>query len=313
MGRTVIQIVNSPITSPRIVFWGMDGDFSRQVLENFLEEGPQPAVIVLPDFQEKRITDPIVLVAPETPILSLPLKNPYLHNSIFKIAWEHHIPVYNIRDLNSHRSLQILKAYAPALAIVACFPKRIPRTMLDLPDAGFLNLHPSLLPSLRGPFRLFWTFRLNMQPGLTVHFINENLDSGDIVLQKSIEFADGVSSVDAETILAKHGAALLAEACHRYAIGKLTRTPQQGEISTYSRPMSVDFSIPTSWTARHAFNFIRGTADWGQPFLIYGPDIEIKVRSAVTYDPESAIDSSLIRSGADVWVRFADGVLHARK
>ncbi len=313
MGRTVIQIVTKPTTRSKLLFWGMNSDFSRQVLENLIAEGEQPAAIVLPVVQEERDIHPIYRIVPQTPKFSLPLKNPFLHNSIFKLAWEHQIPLYKIRDLTAKQTIQMLAEYDPTVAIVACFPKRIPRKVLNLPDAGFLNLHPSLLPQLRGPYPLFWTFRLGVRPGVSVHFMDEDLDTGDIVRQKPLEFPDGISAVDADSIIAKHGASLLVEACRQVAKGDLVRAPQEGEGSTYSRPGPGDFSIPTSWTARRAFNFIRGTADWNHPYLIHGPEFSMHVRSALTYIPGSTHDPALRRNGADVLIPFKDGILHARQ
>lgn len=312
MGCTVIQIVNKPTTRSQLLFWGMNSDFSRQVLENLIAEGKLPVAIVLPDFQEERGVQPIYQVVPQTPKFAIPLKNPYLHNSIFRIAWEHQIPLYKVRDLTSQLTLQMLGKYDPTVGIVACFPKRIPRVILNLPDAGFLNLHPSLLPYLRGPYPLFWTFRLGVRPGVSVHFMDEGLDTGDIVQQKPLEFPDGISAADADSIIAKHGASLLIEACRQVAKGDLIRAPQEGEGSTYSRPGSADFSIPTSWTARRAFNFIRGTANWNHPYLIQGTEFNIHVKSALSFVPGSTHDPALRRDGADVLIRFMNGVLRAR-
>ena len=313
MGCIVIQIANRQKATTRVLFWGMDGDFSRQVLENLIEEGVRPIGIVLPDFQEKGNPDPIVQVVPESPISPLPLKNPFMHNSIFQAAWEHQVPLFKIRNLTAPRTLQLLGETQPTVAVVACFPKRIPQIMLDLPSAGFLNLHPSLLPSLRGPYPMFWTFRLDIQPGITVHFMDVGLDTGEIVLQNTIEFPDGISGAEADATMARQGASLLVKACRQLANGTMVRTPQQGVSSNYPRPIPENFSIPSSWTARRAFNFICGTAEWDQSFLIHGPDFNIRVRSAVAYNPEITLAQSLQRDGADAWIRFANGTLHARQ
>jgi methionyl-tRNA formyltransferase len=184
---------------------------------------------------------------------------------------------------------------------------------LNLPPNGFLNLHPSLLPLLRGPYPLFWTFHLGIQAGITLHFMDEGLDTGDIVAQKTIEFPDGINGAQADLLMAKAGTSLLVTACRQLEKGSLNKIPQQGESSTYPKPLEEDFSIPTSWSARRAFNFIRGTEEWGRCYPIKGVDFDFKVRTAVSYDPKSTLPRPFQKNGADMWISFTPGTLHARQ
>src|SRR5204862_1767507 len=94
---------------------------------------------------------------------------------------------------------------------VACFSQRIPRIILDLPRLGCLNVHPSLLPANRGPVPLFWTFREgHQQTGVTIHLMNEGMDTGDILAQEPIEVPSGISYAQLELQCATLGGKLLA-------------------------------------------------------------------------------------------------------
>jgi methionyl-tRNA formyltransferase len=199
------------------------------------------------------------------------------------------------------------------LAIVACFPRLIPEHILAVPPHGFLNLHPSLLPELRGPFPLFWTFRLGQQhTGVTVHHMDAGLDSGDIALQQELFLPDGISGPQADALLAAHGGSLLLDACRRLAAGTLPRIPQHSGGSTYSRPTAEDFQIPTSWSARRAYNFICGTAEWGTPYRITGQGIDLTLREAISFNASASQQQPFQQDGRDCSIQFTPGVLHAR-
>ena len=296
-----------------VQFWGMPGQFSVRVLQGMLDAGTNVVAIVTPASGNVGGADPYVYLESQPHRSLLPLSNPYFHPNIIHIGWERNIPVVEVRNLASSKTMQILADHHADVAVVACFPWRIPPQILSLPTAGFLNLHTSLLPELRGPYPLFWTFRLGITAGLTVHYMDHELDTGDIVLQKEIGFPDGIFGYEADILMAQHGAAMLALTCRNLATGTLSRSPQSGKGSYYPRPGREDFRIPTTWPARRAFNFICGTAEWGHPFQIVGHDIDLIVRSAISFEPETIMQQTFLRNGSDYQIQFSPGLLHARR
>jgi hypothetical protein len=70
--------------------------------------------------------------------------------------------------------------------------------------------------------------------------------------------------------------------------------------------------VPTTWSARRAFNFMRGTAEWNTPFRIKGPDLDISVRQALSFTTDTRQEKALLQDGRDRWIQFSPGVLHAR-
>ena len=310
MGRKVIQMIKNKNNNPRFLIWGMDGDFTNYVLTGLMLEDLPPTAVIISDLQKKHASESITLIKPEPSFSSLPIVNPFIEKNIYQTAWENDVPLFKIHDLASETTHQTLKDLRPSIAIVACFPKRIPKEVLKLPPNGFLNLHPSLLPSLRGPYPLFWTFRLGTMPGISLHVMDEGLDTGNLVFQKNVAFSDGISGSQADYLMAKEGVNLLTKTIKMLETGSLVSNPQHGTSSTYSRPTSKDFSIPTSWAAQRAFNFIRGTGEWGQKYVIEGPDFTFRVRTAVSYNQDFTLKQSYQQKGADIWINFSPGLLH---
>lgn len=308
----VIQTNGSHTKPIRVLYWGMDNDFSRQVLDGLIEQEIYPAAVIIPGFNGRRSTDSISQAKPQKLTGSLPIKNPYLNKRIYHIAWDHDIPIFTLHEFKSQNVLRILTELEPTVSFVACFPKQIPTNILNLPLQGFLNLHPSLLPSLRGPYPLFWTFRLGCQPGITLHFMDEGLDTGSIVFQKTVEFADGINGSEADRIMAQAGVCLLDDAYAQLINGSLPSYPQVGSESTYPRPAASDFFITTTWTGKRAFNFMRGTAEWNHPYLIQGPDFQFKIHTADSYTPYGKLNSQFMKNGSQIQIQFSPGILHAR-
>ncbi len=313
MGLKVLQMANHRQPALRLLFWGMMGEFSYLVLQGLLEAGVRPTAVVIPASVTSLERAAILRLDPDPPRSLLPMAVPFLQHSITHLAWQHQIAVYELRRPSDPETAAQLAALEVDVALVACFPWRIPPTLLSLPRHGFLNLHPSLLPDLRGPFPLFWAFRLGMRStGVTVHHMDSGMDTGPIALQQALALPDGISGPEADQLSAVCGSSLLVRGIDLLQGGELPRIAQTNGGSSYSRPKREDFQIPTSWPARRAYNFIRGTAEWNTPFQIIGPQIDIKVRQAVSFEADVSQEQPFIQDGSEIQVQFSPGVLHAR-
>lgn len=296
----------------RILFWGMLGNFSRLALRQLLAAGFDVAGIIVAALRSADLSFRRVYAPP--PVSTLPVLTPYANQNILHLGWERNIPTYEIGSLSAPETRQMLARTEPSVACVACFPRRLPPDVLSIPSAGFLNLHPSLLPAFRGPTPLFWTFRAGvLETGVTVHFMDEGLDTGDIALQAPVILPEGLTGPEAEQILAEEGGKLLAEACRQLAAGNLPRHPQPATAAHDPFPEAEDFHIPLTWSARRAFIFMRGTAEWGRPYVFDGELRVATARRAVDYTSAGKIAAPVVRDGNDLWIQFSPGVLHARR
>lgn len=292
----------------RVLFWGMGGTFSRIVLTCLLKAKVQICGVVVSTNNKK--APPIAVLKPATIVSELPLVTPYLHHHIVPIAWEHHIPVFEVAHLDQAETRHQLAATKPDVACVACFPKRIPTSLLTVPPYGFLNVHPSLLPAYRGPVPLFWMLRQGeTQTGVTVCFMDEGLDTGDIVGQTAVSLADGLSGIAIDSLLAQHGAMLLSQLLQQLPTGTLKRQPQGAGGHYNPLPQWNDFHLTTDWSAQRAFNFMRGTAEWGQSYII---DEQIVARTAVTYQAEGIVTGRIQQNNHHIWLQFTPGILQVQ-
>jgi methionyl-tRNA formyltransferase len=92
----------------------------------------------------------------------------------------------------SPRSLEpLLRACEPDLGLCAGFPWRVPQEAIDVPRHGIVNSHPTLLPKGRGPFPWAWAVRLGeTELGITFHYMDATFDTGNVLAQKPIPFAE---------------------------------------------------------------------------------------------------------------------------
>jgi methionyl-tRNA formyltransferase len=175
-------------------------------------------------------------------------------------------------------------------------------------------VHPSLLPDNRGPDPLFWTFqRGDQQTGVTVHLMDQGLDSGPIVLQERVPVPDGVSESELERHLAQRGGVLLISAVQGLAGGSLKPMPQDGARRTrYSWPRPEDFVVTPARSARWAYNFIRGVGARAEPIRIVAADQVFTVAAALGFDAQGALGCPWRLVDNELWLQCSPGVLHAR-
>lgn len=292
----------------------MQVDFSRVALQGLLDAGVNLCALWLPAKADTAASTPLLQTPPPRLANVLPVLTPHRQRTILHLAWEHGVPAYAIGRLNTPDVQSHLQALDVDVACVACFPQRIPPALLAIPRRGFLNLHPSLLPALRGPAPLFWTFRQGLlDTGVTIHKMDRGLDTGAIALQRPLQLTEGISGPEANHLLAAAGGRLLVRAMEHLAKGTLHFHPQPlANASTFSWPQADDFRIPTQWPARRAFIFMRGTAHWEQPYWVHSPDDAVSIREAVAYDACAKQSVPFQRNGRDVTIQFTPGVLHAR-
>jgi methionyl-tRNA formyltransferase len=280
----------------RIALLARDAEFSREVLAGLLDTRTDPAALLVP-----RSVPGLPLPRRVAPAgTALPLAE---RPSLLAQAATRDIPVYEI-DVAAEECLRLLERLGLDAACVACFPWRIPASWLKTPRLGFLNAHPSLLPSYRGPAPLFWQLRAGeTATGVTVHLMDERLDAGPIAAQQHVPFPDGASEPELEALLGRSAAACLAAAL---APDRIDGRPQDETGASYQTwPGPDDLVLDRGWTARRAFNFVRGAAGYG-PFLVETDNRAFAVREAIAWSERAS-------AGPDeLCVRFADAYVSFR-
>jgi len=297
----------------RILFFGLPAGVSAVVLRGLLADGRAVAGVVVPAASVPHLLpDPVPPIARLAPPAAAPLALALgdAPAGLLGCAWAAGLPVFAARALGHAGTLAALAAARADVACMACFTRRVPPALLALPPRGFLNLHPSLLPAYRGPQPLFWQLREGAPTGATVHYLDTGLDTGDIAAQTAVPLPDGLPGPEAEQRLALAGLALLRGVLDDLAAGVVRRQPQ-GPGSYQPAPADADFALSAGWPARRAYNFMRGTADWGKPY-----PIEVNGRTewlaAADDFTEAELDRPSVRHGRHIAIRCSPGVLYAR-
>ena len=84
--------------------------------------------------------------------------------------------------------IESIRELKPDLAVVCSFNNRLPKDLIDIPEFGFINCHPSLLPEYRGGNPYFHMLINNEKTtGITIHYMDENFDTGDIIIQQAFD------------------------------------------------------------------------------------------------------------------------------
>src|SRR3990172_3465319 len=124
--------------------------------------------------------------------------------------------------------ISFLKGFPFDIGVVVSMAGLLPQEVLELPAHGFINLHASLLPKYRGPDPWFWHYYyMEKTGGLTVHFLDGETDTGDIVKQASFPISPGLSPGRMYRQACGLGAELLSESLDGLAAGTAVRVPQR--------------------------------------------------------------------------------------
>lgn len=106
-------------------------------------------------------------------------------------ALQRNLNFIDFDELDDSAFIEKIKSLNADIAVVCSFNYKVPKVLLDSVKGGFINVHPSLLPEYRGP-NPYTSPILNgeSQSGVTLHFMDENFDTGDIVAQRAILMAE---------------------------------------------------------------------------------------------------------------------------
>ncbi|MEO8207227.1 MAG: methionyl-tRNA formyltransferase, partial [Chthoniobacterales bacterium] len=147
-------------------------------------------------------------------------------------AIRYHIPVFQPEKVKSEAVLSQMRNYHPDVAVVMAYGQILPRTILELPRYGCLNLHVSLLPKYRGASPIQTAIANgDRETGVTVMYMDEGMDTGDILLQArvTIERVDTAGSLHDK--LADESVTPMLEALDALAKNRAPRIPQDGALA----------------------------------------------------------------------------------
>ena len=296
-----------------VIFFGTTGVFSAPPLAALLGAGYEVRAVVLAALDHAQPIRRVPVTKATARGRSLPLLTSRQDQNIVAIATEREIPVWEVGDLQANATREALAAYTPDALCVACFARKLPASLLSLPRLGALNVHPSLLPDNRGPDPLFWTFwRGDEATGVTIHLMDERLDTGPIFTQQGEPVPDGMTEAALEARLASLGGELLVQALGALADGSAhPQSQDESQATSFPWPLAENYIVTPSWPARRAYRFLTGVAQRSEPVRLALDGATFVIREALGYEAQTRLDAPWRLEGDLLTARLSPGVLRA--
>ncbi|MFD5203500.1 methionyl-tRNA formyltransferase [Streptomyces sp. NPDC058375] len=203
-------------------------------------------------------------------------------DSVADLAEKHGVPVI-IRNRPDGELLDQLREVAPDIIVANNWRTWMPPEIYNLPVHGTLNIHDSLLPAYAGFSPLIWAL-INGEPevGVTAHMMDEELDAGDIVVQRAVP----VGPTDTTTDLFHRTVDLIApvtvEALGLIASGQTEFTPQdRSKASFFHKRAEEDIRIDWNWPAEDLERLVRAQSAPYPAAFTYHRGQRLEVVSAV--------------------------------
>lgn len=181
-----------------------------------------------------------------------------------ELAEKNGIPVYQPLKVRDPDFVSIIRELKPDVIVVVAFGQILPKTLLDIPAHGCINVHASLLPRYRGAAPLNWCIiNGEAETGVTTMLMDVGLDTGDMLLVQKTPLDENEDITSLHDRMATLGADLLAETLDRLAAGDLVPQPQNNDDSCYAPMLKKEDGI-INWNtdARSIHNKVRGLAVW---------------------------------------------------
>ena len=173
---------------------------------------------------------------------------------------DNNIPIYQPSTLKDGTVEQEIREMNPDLIVVVAYGKIIPKSIIDIPKYGIINVHSSLLPKFRGAAPINAAIiEGETKTGVTIMYIAEELDAGDIILTGETEITEEETFLTLHDKLKEIGAETLSKAVKMIFEGTNPRIVQNHEEATFVKPFKKeDLKIDWNKSKEEIFNFVRG-------------------------------------------------------
>ncbi|HKQ60527.1 MAG TPA: formyltransferase [Candidatus Polarisedimenticolaceae bacterium] len=179
--------------------------------------------------------------------------------SVAETARRFDLPVHFPDDINAPTWVEHVRQQAPDILFSFYYRRIVSPEILAIPPRGALNLHGSYLPYYRGRAPVNWVLvHGERETGVTLHYMNERADAGDIVAQRKIAIEPHDTAHSLHVKVVREGKRLLSEMLPAIREGTNPRTPQDQQAgSTFGRRRPEDGRIDWSRPAREVYDLVR--------------------------------------------------------
>lgn len=287
----------------RIVFMGTP-EFAVGTLQALVEGGYNVVAVV---------TQPDKPVGRHASVLHAPAVKVY--------AQEHGIPTLQPEKMKDENFLEQLRSYNADLQVVVAF-RMLPEVVWTMPRFGTFNVHAALLPQYRGAAPINWAIiNGETQTGVTTFFLDHDIDTGRIIMQKPFDIPDDADVEYVYDGLMELGAQTAIETVDALIEGGgvVKSIPQTETLELHNAPKLTKSNCKIDWSlpAKQVYDFIRGLCPipgaWGNVSLPDGTAIEMKIyKTAKCGGKEIAgnvAQGTLIKEKKHIYIMCGDGPL----
>ena len=248
----------------KVIFMGTP-DFAVGTLEEIIKAGHEVALVVTqPDKPRGR-----------SGALQFP--------PVKECAVAHGIEVFQPKKIREEENVEYLRKYNADIIVVAAFGQLLPKSILEMPKYGCINVHASLLPKYRGAAPIQWSIiNGDAVTGVTIMQMDIGMDTGDMIAKREVVIEKDETGGGLFDKLAEVGAKLCVDTMVEIENGTATRTPQNHEEATHVSMISKELgNIDWKKSAVEIERLIRGLNPWpsaftqldGKSFKIWKADV----------------------------------------
>tara|TARA_R110002073_G_scaffold322276_2_gene498826 strand:+ start:9247 stop:10104 length:858 start_codon:yes stop_codon:yes gene_type:complete len=209
------------------------------------------------------VLDSLILAKHDVLAVVCPFYKNNIHSRLELVCKKNKIEFSRIADVNSIGVQKYLEELKPDLIIVCHFQKILKKNIIKIPVMGCINLHPSLLPYYRGMSPQHWPIiNGDNKTGITVHFIDEGVDTGDIILQQQVEINPDMYVFDLQIEMMKIYKEIVKKSLD-LLLNKKIKFIKQNNLggSYYGRLKKTQCIIDIDGDHINAYNLIRGVSN----------------------------------------------------
>jgi methionyl-tRNA formyltransferase len=221
------------------------------------------------------------------------------NSAVKEYAIKKNIELLQPKNLKDQNFVEKIKKFKPDFLIVVAF-RMLPKVIWSIPNLGTINLHASLLPNYRGAAPINWAL-INGEKytGVTTFFIDDKIDTGDILLQKRIKINKSDNAEDLHNSLSKIGSLLINDTINGVINNNIKSTKQELN-KTYKTAYKLNKdNIKINWKRKpiEIYNKIRGLSPYpGARTSIIDTKNKLK-KNIIIYDCDYKLINSNLKPG----------------
>ncbi len=188
-----------------------------------------------------------------------------------KYSQDNKIPYFFFKKNEEEKLRDWLAGLNVDIIVVYGMSKLLKPIIFELPKYGTINLHPSYLPEYPGRNPWFWTYvNMDLNPGITLHYIDKGEDTGDIIYQERFDMALGMESPEMHDIaIGNHGNKMILKALDELSLTEKLPKKKQDKSKVYPKAYQIEIDTNiidwSTWDVERVWHLLKGTQMWYNP------------------------------------------------